>query len=56
MRIRKVARMAASAFVTLVVAAVATASFGLPLDMVASLWLITASFNIQRNMTRTTAQ
>ena len=49
-RVARVAALAASAFVTIVVAGVMVANIGLPLGMLASLWLGSMAFSIKRNM------
>jgi hypothetical protein len=54
-RVARIVALAASAFTTLVVVVVTVGNIGLPLGMVASLWLLSMSFTIQRNVaTRTT--
>jgi len=49
-RVARIVALAASAFTTLVVTVVAVGNVGLPLGMVASLWLLSMSFVIQRNV------
>lgn len=49
-RVARIVALAASAFTTLVVAVVAVGNVGLPLGMLASLWLLSMAFTIQRNV------